>query len=626
MQDKFRIDGQKLHFHPQRVAQWLDSGDDWEKAKKVYPIYAEITTSAACNHRCLAGDTLVNTVYGKIPIKQIAQSYDTIPIYTRHNDTGRVFIANAINIRKYGSGERLIRIKFDDGSHIDCTPDHQFLMFRTGNQVKLSRQQATEAQDLQIGDRIRAIRAVPNDVGYMTVHCGRYFKRMRSRLVMDYLIGRQLKRTEYVHHRDHDIQNDLPYNLEYCESAEKHAEFHPEIAERMKSNNPAKNMTPRWRENISNAVTGKKRSPEQKERYRQSKLGAKNPNYKPHLHEPNHVVVEIDWTIRHGDVYCLEIPATGWFFANDVLVKNCTFCSVDAIGYPQIMLDHRLLKDRLQEMGQLGVKSVMYAGTGEPLLHKKINQIVLDSKSAGLDVAFTTNGVLLHKLDSIAECSWVKISMNAGTREDYAKIHQTNPKDWDSIWEHLPTIIKRKGLCALGLQCVVLPENYHSLRKLAESARNVGVDYLVLKPYSQGTFSIVQRTDIDYKVMEDELLELESRYQTPTFQVIYRENAFRQEAQPHHYEKCNATPFVWTYFMATGDVFACSAHLLDPRFNIGNIRTHTFQEVWESEGRKKNWEMMKNFDIKQCRLNCRMDKTNIYLDQLKHGVPHQAFI
>src|SRR3990167_1473477 len=134
---------------------------------------------------------------------------------------------------------------------------------------------------------------------------------------------------------------------------------------------------------------------------------------------------------------------------------RCTFCSVDAIGYPQIMLDHRLLKDRLQEMGQLGVKSVMYAGTGEPLLHKKINQIVLDSKSAGLDVAFTTNGVLLHKLDSIVECTWVKISMNAGTREDYAKIHQTNPKDWDSIWEHLPTIIKRKGLCALGLQCVV---------------------------------------------------------------------------------------------------------------------------------------------------------------------------
>src|SRR4051794_32740976 len=50
--DKWQIDGSKLHFHPERVAQWLEVGDDWEKAKKVYPIYWEITTSAACNHRC----------------------------------------------------------------------------------------------------------------------------------------------------------------------------------------------------------------------------------------------------------------------------------------------------------------------------------------------------------------------------------------------------------------------------------------------------------------------------------------------------------------------------------------------------------------------------------------------
>ena len=51
-QDKFLIDGQKLSFHPHRVAQWLDAGDDWEKAKKVYPIYIEVSPMGACNHRC----------------------------------------------------------------------------------------------------------------------------------------------------------------------------------------------------------------------------------------------------------------------------------------------------------------------------------------------------------------------------------------------------------------------------------------------------------------------------------------------------------------------------------------------------------------------------------------------
>ena len=305
---------------------------------------------------------------------------------------------------------------------------------------------------------------------------------------------------------------------------------------------------------------------------------------------------------------------------------RCSFCSVDAIGYPAILMNADTLMTRMDEAHKLGVKSVMFAGTGEPLLHKNINDIVRRAHYRGLDAAFTTNGVLLNKLETIHLCQWVKISLNAGSPENYAQIHKTDEDDWHKVWKNIREAAQHKGDCALGVQCVVLPENFHEMDNLAQLSWNAGADYLVLKPYSQSTFSIVQRNDIDYRTMEESLLSIQQKYERRGFNVIYRQDAMKQESEAHHYDKCRATPNFWTYSMADGRMFSCSAHLLDDRFCIGNLNTQSFQEIWEGEGRRKNWEMMREFDIKQCRLNCRMDKNNRYLSEIATGALHANFI
>ena len=299
---------------------------------------------------------------------------------------------------------------------------------------------------------------------------------------------------------------------------------------------------------------------------------------------------------------------------------RCTFCSVDAIGYPAILMDEVVLCGQMEKAKDLGVKSVMFGGTGEPLLHKHISDITGYAVNRGLDVAFTTNGVLLHKLDCIELCQWVKVSLNAGTAESYAAIHKTDEKDWDIVWRNIRDAVKRKGNCAVGVQCVVLPENYLDMGNLARLSLDAGADYLVLKPYSQGTFSIVKR-EVDYKAMEAYLSQIAHDFP----HVILREEAIKQESEGHHYDRCRATPNFWTYSMADGRVFSCSAHLLDDRFCIGNLNHNTFQEIWEGEGRRKNWELMKKFDIKQCRKNCRMNGDNQYLYEIEHA-PHKNFI
>ena len=315
---------------------------------------------------------------------------------------------------------------------------------------------------------------------------------------------------------------------------------------------------------------------------------------------------------------------------------RCTFCSVDSIGYPDIQIDADILICRMEEAQELGVKSVMFAGTGEPLLHPEITQIASGAAYlAGLDVAFTTNGIRLDRFEAVDACEWIKVSLNAGSKESYAKIHKTNPRDWDKVWANIENACQRRGKwlrggiegqTAIGVQCVVLPENHTEMDALAQKAKSVGADYLVLKPYSQGTFSIVKRDDIDYQKMHAYLKLIPAAHNTQDFKVIYREESMKQESEKHHYDKCRATPIFWCYTMADGRMFSCSAHLLDDRFCLGNINTQSFQEIWEGEKRRQNWEMMKKFDISNCRLNCRFDKQNRYLHELDSGVPHLNFV
>jgi MoaA/NifB/PqqE/SkfB family radical SAM enzyme len=313
---------------------------------------------------------------------------------------------------------------------------------------------------------------------------------------------------------------------------------------------------------------------------------------------------------------------------------RCLFCALDYVGYQPRFLDAEVMARRFAEMAGLGLKSVMFGGEGEPLLNRGFARMAAAGRAAGLDLALTTNGVLLRgeALEAvIGLMQWVKVSFNAGTRETYAAVHRTRPEDFDAVVANLAAAVRLRertgSRCTLGAQILLLPENRAEVAEAARVCRDAGLDYLVVKPYSQHRFSKTERyQDIRYA---DYLREVEAAaaYATDRFAVIARRETMRAwDEGGRRYERCLALPF-WTYVDAGGGVWGCSAWLGDERFLYGNLLAEGFREIWEGERRRASLAFVeRELDAGECRLNCRMDKINQFLWDLRQVPEHVNFI
>lgn len=311
---------------------------------------------------------------------------------------------------------------------------------------------------------------------------------------------------------------------------------------------------------------------------------------------------------------------------------RCQFCAFDYLAYKPAFLDKDLILNNLRVMATKGVKSIVLAGSGEPLLNPATPEIINGIKDCGLDVAMSSNGVFFTKAvaeESLAALTWIRFSVNAGTTATYNSIHGGHPDDFQRVLANLQDAVavkRNKGLhTTLGVQLLLIPENLNDVYTLSKLLKEIGVDYFTVKPYSQHPQSINELdATFDYQAcldLEKQLRELS----TDSYRIFFRSQSMEKLKQERQYDRCLGLPF-WAYIDANADVWACLAYVGNSDFCYGSLKKQNFVELWEGEKRAEIMARIKDMDVSQCRELCRLDEINNYLCQLKKRVEHVNFI
>jgi len=314
----------------------------------------------------------------------------------------------------------------------------------------------------------------------------------------------------------------------------------------------------------------------------------------------------------------------------------CVFCGLDFAHNEHLILNAGTLMDRIDQMARLGVKSIMFAGEGEPLLHPQLTDIVQHTNKSGIDVSITTNGMngnyqLWNNI--LPSLKWLRFSIDAAGPETYASVHGVSGTCFNRTLSSLRNALEIKKLknlpVTIGVQFLMIRQNLADIEKAIGCYEEMGVDYLSFKPYSEHP-QMLNKSGFTYTCEMIEAVDkiVGMRSENSKIPIIYRKRATQAYAKGiHKYSSCCAIPF-WGYVSSKGDFYTCSVYLNDERFKVGNIYSDDMNSIFSGQRRKKSIDYAEyELDLGQeCRLNCRMARINEFLDFLKQKPEHINFI
>jgi MoaA/NifB/PqqE/SkfB family radical SAM enzyme len=312
---------------------------------------------------------------------------------------------------------------------------------------------------------------------------------------------------------------------------------------------------------------------------------------------------------------------------------KCVYCYGIFQEMTQEIIPHDSLVNLFRDAPALGVKSMTITGDGEPTLNPAIWEALEVGKAAGLDIGFATNGIKLDddKIKILLEtCVWCRFNVSAVQPETYQKIHGV--KQWERVEKNILSAVRIKkeigSKCTLGLQMVLIPDALDQIIPEAEFAVKNGLDYFVIKQFSDPGCESMSRFALSWYDKPDvlETLKKAEAMSTAETKIVPKWKTIATKGD-RPYDRCVDCALLFQ-ISGSSKCYPCGFLFGNEKYCYGDLKTQSLGEILKSE---QYWavvkEMRDNFNVHtDCVGSCRHNACNEFIWNYLNPPDHITFI
>jgi len=245
------------------------------------------------------------------------------------------------------------------------------------------------------------------------------------------------------------------------------------------------------------------------------------------------------------------------------------------------------------EMKVMGGWRLLLIGHGEPMLHPRINDIILAGKAAGLEVFLTTNGTLLddERVRSLVASGLdkIQVSLWANSREDYVRNHPgTRASMFDQVVSGVKLLAKEKSAQARLRPRIILHQaitryDYRNIGLFADLAMETGCDAISLSPLitHHGKLSTHALSAEEVTAVCSTLKQLRTRLRKTRLSHNINDVLGRYRDGSEIWEKYGCY-IGWIDARVRIDGAVAPCNLCES--SLGNLQQNSLREIWNGPG------------------------------------------